>query len=382
MIQILDENFLNLDLLANATASSEQSAFPDENIYNAQRRSKVWRSNGYWEVTTSNNTLVFRETALTDLTATLTAATYSSDTTFFAAIKAAMEAVGGSTYTVERDSTTEKIKMTSDGAGGGGILELMWTDASSAGMADALGFDTSVDDTGALTYTADELRLHTEEWVKWDFGISTNPDAFVLIGARNKPIKISPSATIKLQANETDVWTSPSYEQTITYDENVMSLFKTNASDEGLNTQALRFWRLSIIDRDNPFGFVEVGGLFLGDYYTTTRGGVQFPLAASWVDRSNTVFSVGGQTFSDLREKTESFTLQWAGLTVAEREQFDTIFDTFGTSNPFFISMDPDAVYSSQANKFIRYVKFQNAPTWRLDSPKNFSATFLLREEL
>lgn len=380
-IKILNENFLDLTLLANATVSSEQSSFPATNLYNAQRRSKVWRSAGYFSVTSSNNTFVFRETALTDLTATVTVADYNSDTTFFAAIKSALETTGASTYTVERDTTTDKIKITSNGSGGGGIFELIWTDVSSSGFAGITGFDTSTDDTGALNYTADELKLHTEEWVKWDFGISTNPQAFIMIGARNAPLKVSSTATIKLQANETDVWTSPSYEQTLTYDESVISLFKA-AADTGLHTQALRFWRLQIIDQDNPEGHVEVGGLFLGDEFTAARGAVQFPLSSSWVDRSATVFSEGGQTFSDIREKTESFRLNWFGLNIADRESFDEIFDDVGTSRPFFISLDPNAVYSTSVALFIRYVKFESAPTWRLESPGNFSSTFTLREEL
>lgn len=378
-VRILDDNFLDLDLLANATVSSEQTAFPDENLYNQQRRSKVYRSNGYWEITSSNNTLVFRETNAINLTATITASNYSSDSALFAAIKSALEAVGASTYTISRDSTTNKIKFESDGAGGGGIFELVWT--SSTALAAVLGFDETTDDTGALSYTADLLRIHTSEWILWDFGISTNPSAFVLIGARNQPIKITPNVTIKLQANETDVWTSPSYEQTITYDENVMFLFKGD-TDDGLHTEALRFWRLEIIDNDNPEGFVEIGSAFLGDFYSPTRGRVQFPLTAAFVDRSATVFSEGGQTFSDIREKTERFNLSWFGITSTEREDIDLIFDEFGTSVPFFISLDPQASFSSASNKFLRYVKFAEAPQWSLLSPGNFAMNMQLREEL
>lgn len=376
--RIMDQNFLDLDLLANATVSSAQASFPVTNIYNAQRRSKVWRSTGYWNITSSNNTFVFRETTLTDLTATVAIAEYSSDTTFFAAIKAALEATGSSTYTVARDTSTNKIKITSNGSGGGGIFELIWTDVSSSGFAGISGYDTSVDVSGALSYTSDELKIHTEEWVKWDFGISTLPKAFIMIGARNKPISISPSSTIKLQANETDVWSSPSYETTLAYDENVMSVFSTT----GLHTEALRFWRLHIVDADNPLGYVEVGGLYLGDIFETARGQVQFPLNSQLIDRSTTVFSEGGQTFSDVREKSESFNLQWFGLTIADRNEFDIIFDQFGTSIPFFIDLDPNAVFSTEANQFLRYIKFEAPISWSLTRPGIFTASMAIREEL
>ena len=196
-VRIMDYNFLDTDLIANEYASSEQTAFPASNIYNAQRRSKVWRSNGYWNIASSENSLIFRETSGVSLTATITAGEYFSDASFFAEIKSQMEALGGSTYTIERDSTTNKIKFTSDGAGGTGIFELYWSiNAATQAFAQTIGFYELVNLTSALTYTADYLRICTEEWIKWDFGLSSNPTAFILIGKRNDPIAINPASTI------------------------------------------------------------------------------------------------------------------------------------------------------------------------------------------
>lgn len=379
--KILDENFLNLDLLANFTVGSENASFPKENALSTQRRSKVYRSQGHWEVTAANNEIVFQETAAVDLTATITTGDYSSDTAFFAAIKAALELAGASSYTITRDSTTNKIKITSDGLGGGGILSLIWTDVASAGFAAIAGFNTAVDDTGALFYLADELRIHTSEWMKFDFGIVTNPDAFVLVGPRNQPIKISPSAVIKLQANETDTWTSPSYEVSLTYNENVISIMKDEALD-GLHTDALRWWRIYIEDVDNPLGYVEIGAIFLGDFFEASQGAIQFPLQSQYIDRSTTVFSEGGQTFSDQREKSEQFTFEYRFLNVADREDLDVIFNNFGTSIPFFVNLDPDLYYSSSTEQFIRFVKFDSPPRWTLERPRLFSMSMILREEL
>jgi hypothetical protein len=61
--RIYNENYLDQDALANDYVSSEQAAFPVDNAYNSVRRSKVWRSNGYWEITSSNNTFTFKDTA-------------------------------------------------------------------------------------------------------------------------------------------------------------------------------------------------------------------------------------------------------------------------------------------------------------------------------
>src|SRR5690606_10868250 len=140
------------DYVANATKSSQATGYPASNALNVDKRRRVWRSSGYWLVEEGSNKIVFRETAGVDLEAEVAAGEYTSDTTFLAAIKTALEAAGDSTYTVERDSTTGRIKITSNGVGGDGILQLMWSDADSAGMAALLGFSTSGDDTGALSY--------------------------------------------------------------------------------------------------------------------------------------------------------------------------------------------------------------------------------------
>lgn len=376
-VRIFNDNFIDPNLVSSQTESSEQAAFPVSNAFNFQRRSKVWRSNGYWDITSSNNTIIFRETTGVDLTATVATSGYTSTTALYAAIKTALEAAGASTYTIAQDATTLKHKLTSDGSGGGGIFEIYWSNASTT-MDTILGFSSDEDDTGALTYTADALTIHTSEWITWDFGISTLPNAFALIGGRNSPIKISPSATITLSANETNVWTDPTASLSITYDDEVMY----SVSSTGLWSEALRYARLEITDTDNTEGYVELGALYLGDFFDPSRGRVQFPFNSVYVDNSVTSFSEGGQTFSDIREKTEVFTIRWFGLTTAERELINTLWLSFGTSQPFFVQFDPEAAFFTTVNKSIRYVKFQGEPTYELVSPGNFSCRMVLREEL
>lgn len=375
-VRLMNDNFVDTELVSHLTKSSEQAAFPVLNVFNKQRRSKVWRSNGYWVITASNQTIVFQETNAVDLTALVATGTYTSTTSLLAAIKAALEVAGASTYTVSVDTSTLKIKIVSNGAGGGGILSIVWT--SSTAMATLLGYDPLTNDTGSLTYLADVLRIHQDEWIQWDFGMSNNPKAFILIGARNDAIKISPSATLLLQGNETSNWTTPNTSITLTYGDSVISEFNT----AGLFNEAMRYARLKITDLDNPLGYVEIGAIYLGDVYESTRGQVQFPFQGSFIDRSETSFSEGGQTFSDIREKSESFSINWFGLTYAEKEVIETLFNEFGTSIPFFISFDPMGNFSSQDNYYVRYVKFESEPNYELVSPNNFQLSMTLREEL
>lgn len=378
--RLMNENFLDLDLLADSDYSSQQSLFPITNVYNRKRRTKVWRTNGYWNVEAGSNTIVFRETVGVDLTASIAVAEYVTIATFMAAIKAALEVAGDSTYTVTQNSNL-KIVVSSNGSGGGGILQLMWTDADSLTMAGYMGYSTAANDTGALTYTADFLRIHAggynSEFAFWDMGISSNPRSFILIGARNSPIKISSTATITLQGNHTDSWGSPVYSEVVPYDTEAMVLL----GDGGLHTEPLRFWRL-VLDDQNVLGYIEIGDLYLGDNLVFDRGAVDFPLSVKLLDRSENISSEGGQTYSDIKEKTASYSFKWNALVKEDMEQITDFFDQVGTSLPFFISMDSSSVFSSSASRYVKYVKFLSEPTYELISPDYFQCNMDIREEL
>lgn len=373
--QLLFNNFTDTEVVTQAWVSSEQTLYPSVNLYNKYRRSKIWRSNGNWVIPGGSNVLIFRETTGVDLTATITATTYTT-TSLLAAIKAAMQSAGGSTYTLSVDATTKKIKFVSNGVGGGGIFQLRFDDILSLGMSQILGF-TATAKTGALTHNADLIRCHTEEWIKWDFGTASNVKAFVAAGVRNLPLKISTTAVVTLQANDTDVWTSPQYSQVVTYDPNQLVLFGAT----GLTTPR-RYWRLLINDAANVNGYVELGLIYLGDAYSPTRGAVQFPFNPELVDLSTTVRSESGVAYSLIKPKSERFRLTWSALTYVEKEMLDAIFAKFGTTRPLFFALDSEAAFSSSQGYYVRWVRFTKEPSSVLENPNFFAMAMEIQEDL
>lgn len=370
--RIFNNNYLDLNVLANASVSSAQAAFPVTNAYNGNRRSKVWRSNGFFRITNSNNSFVFQEVAGVDLLATIPADDYNSALDLCAAIKAALELVGANTYTIKNDETTNsKFSFSSNG----GFFTIRSSSASFT-CGDVLGID-SVDLTGATTYLADLLRITTGEWFLWDMGISSNPTCFALIGPRNNPLKISKTAILKIQANETNAWDSPSFEMSLPYDEEVITVVTEN----GIAPEAYRYWRLLIVDQ-NINGFVEIGALYLGTHYKVIRGGTVLPLRNTSVDRSETIYSEGGQEFSDVKQKTASFSLQFSGVSSEEVERLEDFFKKVGMSIPFFVSLDDDLQFSSTINRKIRYVKFSSSLDITNTSNKFFNCNMNFTEQL
>jgi hypothetical protein len=371
-------NYVDSDILANSEVSSEQTAFPVENAYNKNRRSKVWRSNGYFNVTSTNNKIIFRESAGVDLTATITVGEYMSQTTMCAAIKAALEVAGDSTYTVTNSSATAwKFTIVSNGSGGTGVFHLMRADVLFT-AASMLGFGTSSSLTdSSLTRTSDYLTINSEEWIEWDMGLETNPKVFILIGPRNSPLKLTPSGTFKLQGNESNNWESPSFETTLEY--NDKALFYED--EDGIGDQAYRYWRVLFSDQ-NANGYIEVGAFFLGNYFAPQRGRPQFPFEIQPVDRTQTIYSEGGQTYSDVGQPSAQYSIEFLALEKEDVEELEDQFVEYQTGRPFFVVMDNDGVFSSSPQRRIIFGKFAEPPRISLLRPNIFSAQLAFREEL
>lgn len=372
VVNFLFDNWIDREKLANTDVSSQQSAFPIDNAFNATRRSKVWRSAGYWKVKSTNNQIVFRESNGGPLlTAVIPVAGYNTTVSFLAAIKAAMELVGADTFTVTQTSNY-RISIASSGS----YFQLVTTDVGFT-AASILGFDTASNYTG-LTLVGDLLRIHTSEWILWDMGIASQPNAFALIQQRNQPINITENALIELKGNFTNPpdWDTPQFATVIPYDDEVIA----KVVDTFFDASALRYWRLEIVDQ-SPLGFVSVGAFFLGVTYAPV-GCAVFPLGDKLVDLSETTTSEGGQTFSDELPKTATYNFQFNFLTKADVETFKEYWDFYGKSKPFFILLDSKEAFSSSINRRLKYVKFLSEPDIQLFSPGKFSMSIDVREEL
>lgn len=371
---VMHENYLDS---CTQTYTSQNSTYPISNLVTGSRRTKVWRTAGYWEISSTNKSIVFREAVGVDLTATIVESNYVTDATFLTAIKTALEAAGLATYTVSRDTTTNKIKIASDIGGGASVFQLQCTDAGFT-AATILGYSTTSNLTGAATYTADILKIHTSEWVKWDLGVGANPKAFILISQRNSALKLSAAGTVKLQGSTTDSWTSPEYESTLTHTDWGMGVF----SSTGLHSSALRYWRLYIQDPTNSFGYIEISKIYLGDSIITTQGAVQFPLNTTMVDYGERSISRAGVTFHDSVQLTELIDVSWSFLSKSEKDEMEDFSRDVGLADPFFVGLDPDENFSQDMERHIRLVKFDSTPGFSLQTPNNFSSDWTLREEV
>lgn len=377
--QILSQNYSDTSLVAGLTASSEAAGFPKENVTNFSRRTKVWRSGGYFEIKAGENEITFEETDGVALNAVLTAGGYTSFSALATEIKTALETAGASSYTVIQDSLTLKARITSDLSGGGGIFNILWT--SGAFVGDVLGYNTTTDDTGSSSYLADSLRISTGEFFLYDFGMGLNPDAVIVSWRQDQVNSINETAKLRVKANFTNNFTTTQFSRETSKTDFGFVMTKPD-NQEGLADSFLRYWRLEFFDIDNPTGFIELGSIFIGDYIGFERGQIQIPFNAGWEDGSTTQISDGGQSISIKKFTTREFSAEWFALTREEKENFDDFFERVTTSQPFYVLIDPNQVLGSGVERYAAYVKFSSTPSWSMNRPGVFSVNCSFREDI
>ncbi len=100
---------------------------------------------------------------------------------------------------------------------------------------------------------------------------------------------LTSGATITLQGNNTDSWTTPAFSHTCTWKEDIILEKFTQAT--------YSYWRLYIHDPANTDGYIELGGLFLGTYLQLPNMSIDQEIPD--VTTSEASESATGQTYGD-----------------------------------------------------------------------------------
>lgn len=342
------ENLL-FEAATTISATSENPEFPASNLA-LHSRSKVWRGSGNFVIDSSNNKIDFNEGA-GNLVATLSNGSYSPDA-LETEIKTQMEASGVETYTISFNTGTGKWSIQT----GGGTLSLLWfSGANSANsVGSSIGFDTSSDDTGSTSYTSDFVAIHTEERVVFDLGVTPpDVDSFLLFFDKLNGNRFSSTAVVKLEANATDSWASPSVSQTLTFD----SLYPSAKHFFG-TPQSFRYWSIGIIDVDNPNLFVELSTIVLAEALELTQV-PEIGFTSRNTDQSKKTSNDFGHEFYDLYPKRYRRSFDYKALTEADKNVLKQLFERVGISVPFGFALDTTESMFSDADEWLTFGRFR-----------------------
>jgi hypothetical protein len=319
--------------LGTLTYSSQHSNFP---AANTQRRwaSETWRSRygtnsgwGYFLIESSvNDRIDFEDSGTTTRVASLTPGAYDADT-LAAHIETQMEAVTSDLFTVSYSDSTNKFTITNNT----GTFELLWNSGSnkSRSAADTLGYDDSADDTGAAGYTADNIRIHSEEWLKNDLGSAQSIQAFLF-----KKHNLSSTATAKIQGHTSDSWTSPDVDVSLSLTSDITIYYWSSAQNK-------QWWRYYVNDAENSDGYVEAGRLFLGGYFSPTVN-MRKDYGKDYEDPSDLMYSDGGQLSVNRKTKYITMNMVFEYVTAADLATFEAMWDHLGKTREFFFTRDRD----------------------------------------
>jgi len=185
-----------------------------------------------------------------------------------------------------------------------------------------------------------------DEWVKVDLGSVQSVQAFVI-----KNHNFTSGSTVQIQGNATDDWGAPSVNVTMDHHASLMYYFWASA-------QSYRWWRIRIQDAGNGDGYLKIGRLFLGTYFSPARN-FSYVSRKKLIDPSVKRYSSGGQISSNQKEHYRVWSYEFGLLTSAEADTMEDIFDAVGQSKPYFICEDADDAYNT-----LYYV--QNMNDWEM----------------
>lgn len=141
---------------------------------------------------------------------------------------------------------------------------------------------------------------------------------------------LSSGAVCKIQGNATDEWNSPTVDEAITYNADIMTEYFTSNS--------LRFWRFLIDDTDNPDTYISVGRLVLCAYLETDTAGKDFPIV--YDDTSKVDESLTGQSFGDEGIIRKIYTFQFPYWLDTVRKSIVTMVSDIKKIKPIVLVLD------------------------------------------
>ena len=349
--------------------SSEVVGFEAANTLNSFR-SSIWRTSGHFLIESTNNTIYINDGS--DKSTTITAQAYTTPTALASALQTALNAISAN-WTVAYDIAGGSYAFTISNSGS---VTLRLSQSTNA-IWDTIGF-TSTTDTTDVTFPADEQRNHTNEFITFDFGWIT-PFTFIgIVSDVAQSFGLSSTATVTLEGNNIDDFTSPPASYTLEVTD--QGIFKFNIEDPEVSH---RFWRLNFVDKYNAIQgpYLEFGNIYLGDFQTLESRNVEAGFEDILIDPSRRSESEGGVIYFDRRTKyTKLSNLNIRYLLDTDKQIVKDVFRTVGTTEPFYISIDPELMINSDITEFTKFVIFDSEPAFTSIGAGFFNTVLNVRE--
>lgn len=165
---------------------------------------------------------------------------------------------------------------------------------------------------------------------------------------------LTASATITLQANSSDSWSTPPFSANLDHHEkNIIKFF---------NQAQYRFWRLLLSDSGNPDNYLQLGRLWIGGHFQPDRDfHKNFTIETS--DPTAIIYSDSGSKFATLRTPFRRLKISFPNT--KQKTEFDQLLTTVNRSNNFIIALDPEnTVWQDGLHNYTLYAHLDSDPQW------------------
>lgn len=175
----------------------------------------------------------------------------------------------------------------------------------------------------------------SSEWVLFDMRTREDVDSVVILWPKEDGIRLTDGVNLRIQANDTNVWTSPAVNQSLTVDNTYMV-----ASYFFNSIQSYRYWRVSISDSLNPYSYVELGVVWIGKSIDieNAQNGFKFLLK----DTSKVSVTDFGHEYVDEYPQQTVVTFDYRYLSYSAVQTLEEAFRLNGSRDPVLVAFDPD----------------------------------------
>ena len=347
------------------TTSSAVSGFPSSNVANGSR-AQCWVPEGNFTIGPTNNKIYVtdvgeREVTIPDgnYTGQSLALQLSSSLSF--------------SWAASYDALTKKFSLSRPGV----TVTLRYSVTTNA-IWDTLGYTSTTDHTAMdYTFVAHEGRLHTSDFLIWDFGVPVPVTFFAMLGPKDETFSMTPGTDLKLYGDNVNAWTSPAYSKTLTPTSAGLMFF-----NEMETPPTYRYWKLEFKDKTNPTNF-PIGIIYLGNYITLSVRNVGSGFSKQVVDPSTRVETDAGVEFFDKKPKyLEINNLSAQFINASDREALEAFFYSHGKTESFFLALDPLLKISRDIYENTKFVRFAVPPNVTHIKTDWYSISFKVREAL
>lgn len=190
---------------------------------------------------------------------------------------------------------------------------------------------------------------NASQWVVFDTITTEEINSVVLLWQKGQ-YKLSDSATITVQANPTNVWTSPAVSQVLTFSDTYEM-----ASHYFSSAQSYRYWRILIDDSTNVHGYVNLGVVILGHSEELDNPDNGFTYSQSDLSVKNV--TAYGHEYVDEYPILDSLGLNFKVMDFNSTLALTNLYRQVGSRLPVFITLDSAASVFGK-DTFAIYGKF------------------------